>query len=79
MIGRRVFIAGLGGAAAWPLAARAQQTDRKRRIGALIGLPPNDAVGEVEIAAFQQALQKLGWTAGPTSKSHIAGPAPMPT
>jgi putative ABC transport system substrate-binding protein len=65
---RRDFIAAVGGVAAvgaaWPFAARAQQTDRKRRIGALIGLPANDSLGESEVAAFEQALQRLGWIAG---------------
>src|SRR5579864_6807943 len=59
---RRDFIAAVWSiAAAWSFTARAQQTERKRRIGVLIGLPANDSVGEAEIAAFQQALQKLGW------------------
>jgi putative ABC transport system substrate-binding protein len=44
--------------------ARAQQPDRKRRIGVLVGLPANDSVGAAEMAAFLQALGKLGWTAG---------------
>ena len=60
---RREFIAGLGGAAAWPLAARAQQGDRMRRIGVLI--PGNDdPVQKPAISAFTQALAGLGWTDG---------------
>jgi putative ABC transport system substrate-binding protein len=62
--GRREFIAALAGlAAAWSFAC-AQQPDRKRRIGVLVGLPANDSVGAAEMAAFLQALGKLGWTAG---------------
>ena len=61
---RREFIAGLGGAAAWPLAARAQQPDRVRRIGVLMNLASDDAEGQARLAAFQQELQQLGWTVG---------------
>ena len=64
-IGRREFIAGLGGAAAWPLAARAQQGDRVRRIGGLIpGDDENDPVVKTAASAFTQALAELGWTIG---------------
>src|SRR5260370_36456801 len=61
---RREFITLLGGAAAWPLAARAQQRERMRRIGALMGLPENDPEVKAWIAAFQQELEKLGWSEG---------------
>ena len=61
---RREFIAGLGGAAAWPLAARAQQADRVRRIGVLMGLDENDPVAKTYVSAFTQALADLGWTDG---------------
>jgi putative ABC transport system substrate-binding protein len=62
---RREFIAGLGGtAAAWPLAARAQQADRMRRIGVLMSLAADDPETQARIAAFQQGLQQLGWTDG---------------
>jgi hypothetical protein len=61
---RREFIAGLGGAAAWPLAARAQQGDRVRRIGVLIGRDEKDPVAKAYVAAFTQALADLGWTDG---------------
>ena len=64
MILRREFIALLGGAAAWPLAARAQQGDRVRRIGVLSPLDENDPVGKTEVSAFTQALAGLGWTEG---------------
>jgi putative ABC transport system substrate-binding protein len=62
---RREFIAGLGGAAAaWPLAARAQQSDRVRRIGVLIGADENDPEEKRRLSAFTQALADLGWTDG---------------
>jgi putative ABC transport system substrate-binding protein len=63
-IRRREFIAGLGGAAAWPLAARAQQRERVRRIGVLIGGDENDPVAKTILSAFTQALAGLGWTDG---------------
>ena len=59
---RRTFIAGLGSAAAWPLAARAQQSDRVRRIGVLLPSGENDPVQN--FIAFTQALADLGWTDG---------------
>jgi putative tryptophan/tyrosine transport system substrate-binding protein len=61
---RRTFIAGLGSAAAWPLAARAQQPDRMRRIGVLLFHAEGDPLGQIRIATFRQALQELGWTEG---------------
>ncbi len=61
---RREFIAGLGSAAAWPLAARAQQGDRVRRIGVLMPGDENDPVGKARVSAFTQALADLGWTDG---------------
>ncbi len=60
---RREFITLLG-AAAWPLAARAQQSERKRRVGILMGLSADDAEAQDRIAAFVQGLQQLGWTDG---------------
>src|SRR5262249_54162008 len=59
---RRAFIMLLGGAAAWPLAARAQQGERMRRIGMLFGQAPNDPVGLARVAALHHALQQFGWT-----------------
>src|SRR6266581_3411992 len=59
---RRAFIAGLGGAAAWPLVARAQQAARRmRRVGALIGFAENDPVTQRRVAAFLKGLADLGW------------------
>jgi putative ABC transport system substrate-binding protein len=62
-IRRREFIAGLGGAASWPLAARAQR-DRVRRIGVLTGYDENDPVAKTWVSAFTKALGDLGWTDG---------------
>jgi putative tryptophan/tyrosine transport system substrate-binding protein len=61
---RREFIAGLGSAAAWPLAARAQQTERVRRIGVLMPWDENDPESKPRVSAFTQALVDLGWTEG---------------
>src|SRR5215831_1351512 len=62
-IARRKFLATLGGAAAWPLAARAQQGERVRRIGLLMGAA-DDPEGQVRVTALKQGLQDLGWTDG---------------
>jgi putative ABC transport system substrate-binding protein len=62
MIRRREFTTLLGGAAAWPLAARAQQGDRVRRIGYLASLDENDPVAKTVVSAFTRALADLGWT-----------------
>ena len=61
---RRKFITFLGGAAAWPLAAGAQQTDRVRRVGALGALAADDPEGQSRLAAFREGLQQLGWIDG---------------
>src|SRR5260370_28814545 len=61
---RREFITLLGGAAAWPLAARAQQADRMRRVGVLMHLAADDPEGQARHAAFLQGLQQSGWSAG---------------
>ena len=58
---RREFIAGLGGAAAWPLAARAQQPQRMRRIGVLMNLASDDPESVAHISAFAQGLAERGW------------------
>jgi putative tryptophan/tyrosine transport system substrate-binding protein len=64
MMKRREFITLLGGAAAWPLAARAQQPERMRRIGVLVNLAADDALGQARQTAFVQALEELGWADG---------------
>jgi len=61
---RREFFTLLGGAAAWPLAARAQQPERLRRIGVLMNLTQNDPDAQDVIAAFGKELQRLGWRDG---------------
>src|SRR5262245_47502701 len=64
-IGRRKFLATLGGAAAaWPLAARAQQLERVRRIGVLVNLPADDPESQARVGAFLQGLQEFGWAIG---------------
>ena len=61
---RRAFIAALGGAAAWPVVGRAQQSGGLRRIGVLMYVPENDPQGARFFAAFRQGLQELGWADG---------------
>jgi putative ABC transport system substrate-binding protein len=63
-IGRRRLLAVLGGAATWPLAARAQQGDRVRRIGVMHSGGENDPLTKSHVSAFTQALADLGWTDG---------------
>ncbi len=65
---RREFIGLLGGAAAWPLAAHAQQPDRVRRIGVLMAYGPG---AQSEVTAFRGALTKLGWTEGGNLRSEV--------
>jgi putative tryptophan/tyrosine transport system substrate-binding protein len=61
---RREFITLVGGVAAWPLAARAQQPERMRRIGVLMSMVESDPGGLEYITAFAQGLAELGWTVG---------------
>ena len=76
MSSRREFITLLGGAAAWPLAARAQQSERMRRIGVLTPFAESDPEARLERAAFVQELQKLGWLDGRNLRSTLAGRTP---
>jgi putative ABC transport system substrate-binding protein len=61
---RRAFITLLSGAAAWPIAARAQQSERMRRIGVLMGLAAGDPEAQSRVAAFESGLRELGWVKG---------------
>jgi putative tryptophan/tyrosine transport system substrate-binding protein len=64
---RREFITFLGGAAAtWPLAARAQQGERMRRVGMLMAVAADDVEGKAEVAGFRDGLARLGWVEGST-------------
>jgi len=58
---RREFLTLVSAAVAWPVVARAQQPDRMRRIGVLMGFAEGDREGQAFVAAFRQGLQKLGW------------------
>jgi putative ABC transport system substrate-binding protein len=62
MIRRRDFITLLGGAAAWPLSARAQQGERARRVGVLVQAQENPALPAIPV--FREELAKLGWIEG---------------
>jgi putative ABC transport system substrate-binding protein len=64
MMKRRDFITLLGSAAAWPLAARAQQPDRVRHVGVLMGIAETNPDGKARITAFRNGLQALGWNEG---------------
>src|SRR6186713_530310 len=61
---RRELLGLLGCAAAWPIASKAQQTERVRLIGILNILGPDDPEGKARITVFEQTLQELGWTVG---------------
>jgi putative tryptophan/tyrosine transport system substrate-binding protein len=61
---RREFIALVSGAAAWPVVARAQQSERVRRIGVLMAFAESDPAGQSELAGFRDELKKLGWKEG---------------
>jgi putative ABC transport system substrate-binding protein len=71
MMKRREFITFLGGAAAWPLATRAQQGDRVRRIRVLMGGDENDPVLKTNFSAFTRALAGLGWTEGRNARMDL--------
>ena len=68
---RRAFMVALGGAAVWPLPARAQQGNRVRRIGVLMPVAENDPEEELRLSAFTQALADLGWTVGRTVRTDV--------
>lgn len=69
---RREFLGALGGAAAWPLVARAQQpTDRMRRIGVMVGYAEDDPEAQTRLAAFKQGLLTLGWSEGRNLKIDV--------
>ena len=69
---RREFITLVSGAAAWPLAARAQQpSERMRRIGVLMNGTADDPEGQARIAAFHQGLQERGWTLGQNARIEV--------
>jgi putative ABC transport system substrate-binding protein len=61
---RRTIMTLLGGAAAWPFGARAQQGERMRRVGVLMLPAADDSEGKARVAAFEQSLGKLGWAVG---------------
>jgi len=68
---RRNFISLVGGAAAWPLVARAQQRERVRRIGVMLNLAADDPEGQARLAAFLQGLQEAGWAVGRNAQIDI--------
>ena len=73
-IGRRQLLVAFGGvAAAWPLAARAQQGERVRRIGVCMNLAADDLEGQARLTAFAQGLQQLGWTDGRNARIEYRG------
>jgi putative ABC transport system substrate-binding protein len=71
---RRTFIAGLGSAAVWPLAARAQQPDRVRRIGVLLVVDENDPLAKPIVSGFTQGLLDLGWNEGRNVRMDLRWP-----
>src|SRR5262245_17466545 len=75
---RRSFITLVGGAAVWPLAARAQQGERMRRIGVLVPLVEDDTFAKEQVGTFVTALRQMGWIDGRNVRIDIrwAGPNP---
>jgi putative ABC transport system substrate-binding protein len=76
---RREFITLLGGAAAWPLAARAQQADPVRRIGVLVPHVEDDPAARAQVRAFVTALQQAGWTDGGNARIEMRFAGPIPS
>ena len=72
---RREFVIILGATTAWPLAARAQQPERMRRVGVLMGYAETDLAAQAQVAAFRQELQKLGWDEGRNIRIDVRFPA----
>jgi putative tryptophan/tyrosine transport system substrate-binding protein len=72
---RREFLGALGGAVAWPIAARAQQGERVRRIGVLLNLAANDPEVKTRLAPFFQGLKEAGWTDGRNMQIETRFPA----
>jgi putative tryptophan/tyrosine transport system substrate-binding protein len=70
---RRDFIAGLGSAAVWPIAAHAQQGDRVRRIGVLMAFAESDPVAQARLSALVRGLRELGWTEGRNLRIEFRG------
>ncbi|MGB6559818.1 MAG: hypothetical protein WBE96_20770 [Pseudolabrys sp.] len=75
---RREFITLIGGAVALPIAARAQQPERVRRIGVQTGLAENDPEVKLRLGAFLPELQRLGWTEGRNLRIDIRGASGNP-
>jgi len=76
---RRAFITLLGGAATWPLAARAQQPGRIRRIGVVMGLAEDDPEAKARLAGFRQGLERRGWSEGRNVSIYARFPADSST
>ncbi|MGA9201565.1 MAG: ABC transporter substrate-binding protein, partial [Pseudolabrys sp.] len=68
---RREFIKVISGAAAWPIAAHAQQGERVRRIGVLIGLTESDTEGQARVAALKRGLEQAGWVSGKNARIEV--------
>jgi putative tryptophan/tyrosine transport system substrate-binding protein len=68
---RRTFITLIGGAAASPLAARAQQPAKMKRIGVLMSLDANDPEGQAQLSGFTQGLSELGWMNGSNLRMEV--------
>lgn len=72
---RREFITLLGGAATWPISARAQSKVRKPKVGVLMAVSESDPDSQKRIAAFRQGLVGLGWKEGQNIRSNTVGRA----